>query len=265
MNTYEQKQADRKAYYEDKAAQASQDSDTTLARAHNMGSVIPMGQPILVGHHSEGRDRRYRGRIDNTFRKGVDEQKKADYYAQKAASIGKGGISSDDPDAIVKLKAKLQKMEDDQAMMKAANRIARSKKKTDQEKIASLGELGISEAAATKMLEPLYGRVGFESWMLSNNNANIKRVKTRIAELAANQARTDVEEAHEGFTYREDTGENRVMFEFDGKPETEVRTVLKSHGFKWSPSRLAWVRKLNGNGIWAGRKVKEALLPMEVE
>ena len=196
----------------------------------------------------------------------MDAQKKSAYYAEKAASVGKGGISSDDPDAIMKLTAKLQKMEDDQTLMKAANRIVRAKKKTDQEKVAALGELGIGETAAAKLLEPDFGgRLGFPGYMLTNNNANIKRVKARIAELEVSQDRTDVEETHEGFVYREDTGENRVMFEFDGKPKEEVRTVLKSHGFKWSPSRMAWIRKLNGNGMWAGKKVKEALLPMEVE
>jgi hypothetical protein len=31
--------------------------------AHRMADAIPFGQPILDGHHSEGRDRRYRDRI----------------------------------------------------------------------------------------------------------------------------------------------------------------------------------------------------------
>ena len=264
MNEYEQKQAARKAYYENKAAAAAGNSDSAFDRARAMGSVIPPGQPILVGHHSESGDRSYRGSIERTFQKGVDQQEKSEYYEHKAASVGSGGISSDDPDAIEKLRVKLSKMEADQALMKAANRIARSKKKTDSEKMADLGKLGISEVAATKLLEPVFGRVGFEAWELSNNNANIRRVKTRIVELEAAQERTDVEETYEGFIYREDTGENRVMFEFDGKPDEDVRTVLKSHGFKWSPSRMAWVRQLNENGIWGGRQVKMALQNLEV-
>ena len=265
MNSYEQKQADRKAYFEGRAADAADESAGSFERARDMGSAIPMGQPILVGHHSEKCDRAFRGRIDNTFRQGVDQQKKADYYAQKAASVGKGGISGDDPDAIAKLKAKLDRMEADQTLMKAANRVVRAKKKSEQEKLAGLAKLGFPEAAAAKLLVPVYGVIGFESWKLSNNNANIKRVKTRITELDANHDRADVEEAHEGFAYLEDTGENRVMFEFDGKPNNEVRTVLKSHGFKWSSSRMAWVRKMTGNALWAGEQVKAALQELEVE
>ena len=37
-----------------------------------MASVIPFGQPILVGHHSERRDRSYRDRIRSTEDRAVD-------------------------------------------------------------------------------------------------------------------------------------------------------------------------------------------------
>ncbi|MEE8059026.1 MAG: DUF3560 domain-containing protein [Pseudomonadales bacterium] len=46
---------------------ARQESQTVYKRAKDMAPVIPFGQPILVGHHSEHRDRRYRDRIHNTF------------------------------------------------------------------------------------------------------------------------------------------------------------------------------------------------------
>ena len=31
------------------------------------------------------------------------------------------------------------------------------------------------------------------------------------------------------------------------KPEARVRAVLKAHGYRWSPSRSAWVRKITDN------------------
>lgn len=262
MNKYEQKQADRKAYYEDKAAEAASESERTHERARQLGSVIPFGQPILVGHHSETRDRNFRKRIDKTYQKGAELQQKSDYYAQKAASVGTAGISSDDPSAVDKLKIKLQVMEKDQAFMKAANRVIRSKK-SDPDKVTALVALGASEQISTELLQPDFaGRVGFPSYRLSNNNANIRRVKTRIAELEASQARTDVEEAHEGFVYIEDTTENRVMFEFDGKPDETIRAVLKGHAFRWSPSRGAWVRQMTSNALWAAKRVLAELEPL---
>ena len=67
------------------------------------------------------------------------------------------------------------------------------------------------------------------------------------------------EEQAEGYTYREDPEENRVMFIFDGKPAENVRQLLKSHGFKWSPTRGAWVRQITGNALFAARCVRQGL------
>ena len=197
--------------------------------------------------------------MDRLRSKSLEESQKAEYYAQKAASVGTGGISSDDPSAIEKLRAELVKLECSQEKMKAGNKLV---KKGDRAGLAAL--LGISSEAADKMFTGDFaGRVGFPSYMLTNNNANIRRIKERIASLEAHSKRVDVEQEFDGFTYREDTDENRVMFEFRGKPAEEVRAVLKSHGFKWSPLRGAWVRQLNNAGLYAARCVKEKLQPAE--
>lgn len=259
MNAYEQKQAARKARYEELAEKASTESTTTYKRARDMADAIPFGQPILVGHHSEKRDRNYRNRIHNTYGKAFALQDKAKHYEQKAASVGTGGISSDDPEAIKKLRAELASMEAMQERMKAANKAIRTNK-TPETRTAALVAQGLTEAQATELLKPDFcGRIGFPDYALKNNNANARRVKARITELEKRRQRTDVEQAGEGYTYREDTEENRVMFIFEGKPAAEVREVLKRHAFKWSPRRGAWVRLLNNAGIWAGEQVKVAL------
>jgi len=49
--------------------------------------MIPMGQPILVGHHSEGRHRRDLKRIDSGMRKAIEESEKADYFSHKVSSL----------------------------------------------------------------------------------------------------------------------------------------------------------------------------------
>jgi hypothetical protein len=38
-------------------------------QAHDMASIIPLGQPIIVGHYSEKGDRAYRARINSKYRK----------------------------------------------------------------------------------------------------------------------------------------------------------------------------------------------------
>lgn len=259
MNSYEQKIERRRERFEALAEKAKRESSQAYETSQKMASIIPMGQPILVGHHSEGRDRRYRDRIWNTMGKSVQLERKAAYYEERAASVGKGGISSDDPEALDKLRAKVANLENLQEKMKAANKAIRSNK-TPETRIAALVALGFSEGVAEKLLVPDYcGRVGFADYETKNNNANIRRLKGRIIELEAIQKREDREEEAEGYTYREDSEEGRVMFIFTGKPSEEIRNTLKRGGFKWSPSRGAWVRQLNQNGINAGKYVKQIL------
>ncbi len=47
-----------------------------------------------------------------------------------------------------------------------------------------------------------------------------------------------------GWTVTEDRVDNRIVITFDEKPEASVRAILKASGYRWSPTRTAWVRKL---------------------
>lgn len=112
MNTYEEKQQARKERYLERARREEQKGKDRINTARKMASAIPFGQPILVGHHSEKRDRNYRNRIHSNYDKGYQEFEKAEHYRQKAEAIdNNNSISSDDPDAIKKLKTKLEKLE----------------------------------------------------------------------------------------------------------------------------------------------------------
>lgn len=259
MSTYEEKLKTRREKLLSRATKAAQASQSAYQASRRATAGIEMGQPILVGHHSERRHRRDLARSDNAMRKSCDEQKKAEHYAQKAAAVGTGGISSDDPAALVKLRAELAQIEATQTRMKDANKAIRSGK-TPEKQMANLAALGFSEEAAASLLKGDFaGRIGFASYQLSNNNANARRIKQRIADLEAIRSRQAVEVEGAGYRYKEDADENRVMFEFDGKPSEEVRSVLKSHAFKWSPSRGAWVRQLSSAGVYAGQQVRTAL------
>lgn len=258
-NEYEARVQAKKARFLARAAAAKSESASTYAKARGMAAVIPFGQPVHVGHHSESADRNFRDKIHRTFGKSFAALDKAEHYAQKAAAVGTGGISSDDPAALAKLKAELAALEQAQETMKAANKVLRTNK-TPETRAGALVALGYSEDQAVRLLGSNVNRtVGYPSYKLSNNNANMARIRLRIAELEKRQARGDVEQVGKGFTYREDTAENRVMFVFEGKPAENVRAVLKRHAFKWSPSRGAWVRLLTNSGIWAAREVRQAL------
>jgi len=83
----EQERAEARAErMNERADKAESRSDAAYQRAHHIGSFIPMGQPILVGHHSEGRHRRDIEKIDNAMRKSCEESDKAKYYESRAAT-----------------------------------------------------------------------------------------------------------------------------------------------------------------------------------
>lgn len=216
MNEYEAKQQARKDRYLTKAQSLTEQADTTHDRARRMAESIPFGQPILIGHHSEKRDRNFRNRIHDTYGKAFALQDKAAYYDGKAASVGTGGISSDDPDAIAKLKEQLTNVRASQDAMKKANALIRKHKDDEAAQVAAIAALeGFTEATAREAVKPDFcGRVGFPAFALSNNNANARRIEKRIKELERMQERASVELEGEGYTYREDTDENRVMFIF---------------------------------------------------
>lgn len=66
------------------ADKASEKSDMYFQKSQDAVAGIPFGQPILVGHHSEGRHRADIRRSDNAMRHSVEEADKAKEYNGKA-------------------------------------------------------------------------------------------------------------------------------------------------------------------------------------
>jgi hypothetical protein len=270
--TYEERRQARIERLEAKAAAAEREADSRIGRAREMASFIPFGQPILIGHHSEKRDRNYRARIDANFRKGFEAQEKAKHYRQRAAAAASNrAISSDDEAALDKLRTRIAEAEATQTMMKAVNRVIRRKPRNEAtpEKLEEISRLlgGAGNKYFTSPVQAFEpdccGRIGFPDYALQNNNANIRRMKARLAELEAMDGRETTSQEFEGFELVENAEENRVQFIFPGKPAAEIRKVLKAHGFRWAPSQGAWQRHLNANGRSAARTVAEKLQAWE--
>lgn len=174
---------------------------------------------------------------------------------EKMRSVGTGGISSDDPNALEKLKEKVGRLKKRQELMKAANAAIRLKDTEEGDR--RLCELGYTQEEIKQLREPDYcGRVGYPSYALNNNNANIKRLEARIAELEKRQT----EEAPQGWTF--DGGEvvintdlNRVQIFFTEKPDEEMRSKLRHRAFKWAPSQGAWQRQYTRNALYDARAI----------
>lgn len=201
-------------------------------------------------------------KANNSERKRSDElfqfAKAMKGYAEQNLDrvIPKEEKKADELDA---LKTKLAKAEKLQETMKAANALIR--KKDNAGLIALVGE-----ATAAQLLKPnCFGGIGFERYQLTNNLANIKRMKERVEmlEKKAVKAETIGEEAQtlNGLEIVRNHAEDRLQLIFTGKPEENVRSLLKSHGFKWSPRFSAWQRQLTNNAEFA---LKHYVLKSEV-
>ena len=98
VNPYEERQEARKERYQELSQKAKEDSNRVYKSFQEGFDAIPMGQPI-IGQ----RDANYRKKLWDKMDRSYELSKKSDYYAGKAGSVGKAGISADDANAIAKL------------------------------------------------------------------------------------------------------------------------------------------------------------------
>lgn len=162
-------------------------------------------------------------------------------------STGRGGISSDDPEVVQKLEAKIVKLEVWQEKMKATNSFYRKYKTLDDCPHLSKSEvenLKVNMSSSWRS-EPK----PFESYQLTNNNAEIRRLKKRIQTLITSKEKDYGGWVFEGGKVEANKEENRLRIYFDERPNEQIRNELKSHGFRWSPKASAWQRQLTDNAV----------------
>ena len=171
----------------------------------------------------------------------------------KIRSTGMGGISADDPQAVQKLEAKLEKLQAAQDTMKAVNAYYRKHKTLDGCPCLSAERI---EAMKAEMSSQWHIEdKPYPSWALSNNNAEIRRIKGRIADLTKKQETAYAGWEFDGGTVEANREDNRLQIYFEEKPDEKTRETLKENGFRWSPKAGAWQRQLNDNAIYAADRL----------
>lgn len=90
-----------------------------------------------------------------------------------------------------------------------------------------------------------------------NNGAEIRRLRSRLAVLDAQQAQGDSEQTFTGGVLR--ITPERVQLVFDDKPVAEIRDIVKQWGFRWAPSQGAWQRQNTANGRYAAKQAIKAI------
>lgn len=226
-NAYEAKQEARRERYQQAARRAKHRAQVAADAALQAVEHIPMGQPILVGHHSERKHRAALGRRDRRMRKSIEERDKAARYARKAAAVGKTGVSSDDPDAIIKLEQKLADLEAKREAIKKRNREARK-----------------------------HGKEKAPAYMLANLGANIRRYRERIRELAAQRIAPEqavIEGA--GFRIWEDKEQNRLLLQPEARLDKAQHGKLRKAGFVYSRANRAYQRRISNRARYEAKRL----------
>lgn len=197
-------------------------------------------------------------------------------------------INGSDPDAIEKLTKKLERLEASHAAIKEATAKAQNEfnaevkagtiklvkhyygchipegfteaDRDNPEMIAAL-----SEWDRRAMVSTIYVKDGKQvnkpglGYRSSNFSQERARLQKRIEELKRQKETPATEDNGDGWSLYEDSDAGRICFEFDGKPEADIISTLKSNGFKWAPSMKRWQRQNTDNGRRAADRVKEAL------
>lgn len=218
-------------------------ADQAYQGARQIMDMIPLGQPILVGHHSEGRHRRDLDRIDSRMRASVESSEKAKSMRSRADNIeaaAAGAIYDDDPDAIERLAEKLAGLEARREAVKAHNKEMRKPTACDHPADCDCRQRFGRECSCKRHPLP--------SYVLQNLGGNITRTRQRLEglrRLAKVHAAPVVDE-----TERDDGGTHRVTsareeIEYPGKPSAEVRAAIKAQGYRWDRVAGVWWRRLS--------------------
>ncbi|MEN6291913.1 MAG: DUF3560 domain-containing protein [Methanobacterium sp.] len=255
---FQEKIENKKTKYQDLALKLKEKSSLLFNQSITMSKMIPMGQPIHIGHHSEKSDRAFRKKIDNKMRQGSETKKKADYYENKAENFGTSKIiSSADPDAFLKLENKIKMLENYVNNCKEANKILRKLTtwemfdqwieetfKNDQSFINKLVKEK-AEYCRDRMYQVKSPSIYGYSFELTNSNAEIRRLKKRLESLKDFEEREAFNFKNEMLEAKEEKG--RINIYFESKPSEDIRTKLNAKGFKWSPTRTAWTKQITSS------------------
>ena len=228
------------------AGKASARSSSAFNAARQLADQIPLGQPILVGHHSERHARRDAERIRSNMGKGVDAQNLAGHHRGKAGGLKRQldeCVFSDDADAVAQLEGRIAENEQKRDRKKLVNRLFR---KGDAVGLTALGyDIDVLRRAMEGNCS--WDKQPFPAYELTNLGARIRADKVRIEEIQRRAVRSEQADAAGGVLIE---GGEYVRVTFAEKPARVVLDALRAADFTWS------------SGSWCGERAK---LPPELQ
>ncbi|MCI8654602.1 MAG: DUF3560 domain-containing protein [Clostridia bacterium] len=209
---YEERKKRRIERYQVLSEKAKEESEARYNSTANRILMATPGQPIIVGHHSEKKARKLHEQANNDIKKSIEFSEKSKYYRTKAKNVeNSNAIYNDDPDAIPKLKDKIERLENQKESIKAREHT---------------------------------------TWELTNIGAKIRETKLRIKRLEEQEQYIFLDIEFKGGKAIHNKEINRIQLLFDSKPEDNIRSQLKHNGFHWSRQEGAWQREFNKRTIY---------------
>lgn len=183
MSTYRERREARAERLREWADKREVKAEQAYSAARQTADMIPFGQPILVGHHSQRRAERDFDRIHRNMGKSIEHAKKAEEMRRKADNIeaaADAAIYSDDPDAAERLADKIATLEAERDRIKRYN--ATCRKGAPDRSILTDDEVRDLESCLRYAAFQCKGEA-FPSYVLSNLGKKITTAKKRLAEL----------------------------------------------------------------------------------
>ena len=184
MSSYRERREAKAVRLREWADKREAKADTTRAKTDQLADMIPFGQPILVGHHSERRTRRDQDRIHNGMRSSIVDYHKAEDFRRRADGIDRAAdnaVYSDDVDAVERLEARIGEREGERDRIKRFNVTMRK----------GVGDLSLLDEkqkanylSIVKNCPYQLGKKGeFPGYVLSNLGATIRKDRARLEGL----------------------------------------------------------------------------------
>lgn len=174
----------------------------------------------------------------------------------KIKSVGTGPIDPTDPHAREMLTDRLQRLQSTLDRGKAMN--AHYRKHKTMKGFPDMTDETAAEMDEAISRAPSFAQTPFPDFELASLRGKIKRTQENLSKLDGLERHKD----DAANTLEFDGGklflnmeQNRLQILFDEIPSDEIRSALKSHGFKWSRRNEAWQRQLTRNAIYDAKHI----------
>jgi hypothetical protein len=222
-------------------------ASASFATAHNIVSRIPLGQPILVGHHSEKRHRAALDRMASNMDRGVESTRMAETHRSKAANIEHAldrSIFSDDRNAIEALQARITARRAECDRIVTLNKAIRKEFKAGL-RAGWMDRIGATDDEKKAIVRNVtYGSRRdpmFPSYVTANKRNLIRADEQRLKDIERRAASMAEAEAAGGVSIKIVGDGAYAVVTFAEKPDRAILDALRSAFFHWS------------GGSWSGQ------------